>query len=94
MSTLGTTRMSSKGQVVIPEEIRQRLGLRSGMQFVVVGDRDVVILRAISPPSMDQFDDLISAARKAARQTGMKRPDIEAVTTKIRSRRRVQRGSK
>src|SRR4030043_1240749 len=56
MPTLTTTRMSSKGQVVIPKEIRDRLGLRSGTQFVVVGDRDVVILKAISAPSMKEFD--------------------------------------
>ncbi|NIR47056.1 AbrB/MazE/SpoVT family DNA-binding domain-containing protein [candidate division KSB1 bacterium] len=29
--------MSSKGQVVIPEEIRKRLGLKAGSQFIVVG---------------------------------------------------------
>ncbi|HEB31071.1 MAG TPA: hypothetical protein ENI15_09375 [Spirochaetes bacterium] len=28
MAVLATTKMSSKGQVVIPEEIRKRLGLR------------------------------------------------------------------
>ncbi|MBW1919868.1 MAG: AbrB/MazE/SpoVT family DNA-binding domain-containing protein [Deltaproteobacteria bacterium] len=30
MFTLATTRMSSKGQAVIPEEIRRRLGLKAG----------------------------------------------------------------
>ncbi|MFQ5642061.1 MAG: AbrB/MazE/SpoVT family DNA-binding domain-containing protein, partial [bacterium] len=40
--------MSSKGQVVIPENIRKRLQLKTGSQFVVVGDNDVVILKAIS----------------------------------------------
>ncbi len=44
MGSLATTRLSSKGQVVIPEEIRERLGLKEGTQFVVVGERDVVIL--------------------------------------------------
>ena len=44
MEGLATTKMSSKGQVVIPEEIRKRLGLKSGSQFVVVGDKDTVIL--------------------------------------------------
>jgi len=58
--------MSSKGQVVIPEEIRERLGLQPGVRFVVVGRRDVVILKAISPPSMDAFEDLIREARKKA----------------------------
>jgi len=52
MQTLATTRMSSKGQVVIPEDVRGRLGLEEGVQFVVVGEGDVVILKTITPPSM------------------------------------------
>jgi AbrB family looped-hinge helix DNA binding protein len=47
MGSLATTRLSSKGQVVIPEEIRLRLGLKEGTQFV--GDRDVVIVKSIPP---------------------------------------------
>jgi len=38
MTNLATTKMSSKGQVVIPEDIRKRLKLRAGSQLVVVGD--------------------------------------------------------
>ena len=37
MKTLATTKLSSKGQVVIPEEIRNRLGLETGAQFVASG---------------------------------------------------------
>ena len=85
MPKLATTKMSSKGQVVIPEVIRRRLGLKAGIQFVVVGDKDVVILKAISPPSMDDFDALISQARKQARTAGMRRSDITAAITKARS---------
>ncbi len=68
METLATTRMSSKGQVVIPEEIRERLGLQAGTQFVVVGNRDVVILMAIKAPSLKAFDDLVSRAGMQARR--------------------------
>jgi len=85
MPNLATTKMSSKGQVVIPEGIRKRLGLKAGAQFVVVGDKDVVILKAISTPSMEDFDALISEARKEARKTGMKRSDIKAAIAKVRS---------
>ena len=87
MPTLTTTRMSSKGQVVIPEEIRDRLGFRSGTQFVVVGDRDVVILKAISGPSMKEFDNLIVQARQQARKSGLKKSDVEAAVAKIRGRK-------
>jgi len=84
MPTLTTTRMSSKGQVVIPEEIRKRLGLQSGTQFVVVGDRDVVILKAISAPSMREFSNLIARARQQGRKSGLKRSDIDAAVAKVR----------
>jgi len=79
--------MSSKGQVVIPEEIRDRLGLQSGTQFVVVGDRDVVILKAISAPSMKEFDNLIAQVRQQVRKSGLKKSDIEAAVAKVRGRK-------
>ncbi|MFO7555727.1 MAG: AbrB/MazE/SpoVT family DNA-binding domain-containing protein, partial [Desulfobacterales bacterium] len=60
MVDISTTKMSSKGQVVIPEAIRKKLGLKPGDQFVVTGDKDVVILKSISPPSLDEFEDLIA----------------------------------
>ena len=86
MSDLATTKMSSKGQVVIPEEIRKRLKLKTGDQFVVVGEKDVVILKAISPPSMEDFDGIIADARQQAKRFGMKRADIAAAIAKVRGK--------
>jgi AbrB family looped-hinge helix DNA binding protein len=87
MEALATTRLSSKGQVVIPEEVRKRLGLTAGVQFVVVGEGDVVILKVVSPPSKDEFESLVSKARRQARKAGMKRSDIGAAVKKVRGRR-------
>jgi len=84
MESLATTRMSSKGQVVIPEEIRDRLGLKAGTQFVVVGNRDVVILRAVSAPSVKEFNDLIGRARRQARRAGLRKSDVEAAVAGVR----------
>jgi bifunctional DNA-binding transcriptional regulator/antitoxin component of YhaV-PrlF toxin-antitoxin module len=39
MSSIATTRMSSKGPVVILEKIRKQLGLEPGSQFVVVAGK-------------------------------------------------------
>ena len=44
MGTVATTRLSSKGQVVIPGDVRKALGLEVGAQFVVMGDGDTVVL--------------------------------------------------
>jgi AbrB family looped-hinge helix DNA binding protein len=84
MTDLATTRMSSKGQVVIPEEIRKRLGLKEGSQFVVVGERDTVVLKAISPPTMQEFDPLIAEARRQARRVGLKKIHIHDAVVKAR----------
>ena len=86
MKSLATTRMSSKGQVVIPEKLRQNLGLKAGTQFVVIGEKDVVILKSISPPSMKDFDSLIARARKQAKSAGLKRSDIKSAIAKVRKR--------
>ena len=87
MEALATTRMSSKGQVVIPEGIRTRLGLKSGSQFVVVGDGDVVILKGIQQPSMAEFDALIAEARSQARRSGLKPADLRRALRRVRSRK-------
>ncbi len=88
MSNVSTTKMSSKGQVVIPENIRKRLNLKAGAQFVVVGEKDVVILKNISPPSLDEFDALIADARKKGKQAGLKRSDIKDAILKVREKKK------
>ena len=87
MTNIATTRMSSKGQVVIPETVRKQLNLKEGAQFVVVGEKDIVILKSIEPPSLDEFDDLIAAARKKGRQAGIKKSDIGDAVSEARGRK-------
>ena len=87
MPVSATTKMSSKGQVVIPEEVRDALGLKPGSKFVVVGEGDAVILKLITPPSMADFDEIIQEARRQARNAGMKRSDVAAVLEAVRSDR-------
>ena len=83
-----------KGQVVIPEDIRERLGLIAGTEFVVLAQGDVVILRAITPPSAEEFDAQIAVARKAARRAGLTRSDVAAAIAKARTRRRGRQSGK
>ena len=87
MKANATTKMSSKGQVVIPEEVRDALGLKAGSKFVVVGEGDVVILKVITPPSMSDYDDVVQEARRQARQGGMKRSDVAAALEAVRASR-------
>jgi AbrB family looped-hinge helix DNA binding protein len=85
MTSIATTRMSSKGQVVIPEEIRTSMKLNPGEQFVVLGEKDVIILKTVTPPSLTEFDELIQTARKQARKAGLKKSDVAKIIKKARS---------
>lgn len=84
MDTVETARMSSKGQVVIPENIRRRLGLAAGQQFVVIGDGDVIVLKSVEIPSMRDFDAMIGDARQAAKRAGMRRADVAKAIDRVR----------
>lgn len=86
MAIVETTKMSSKGQIVIPEEIRKKLGLKAGDKFLVMGDKDIVILKTLSVPSTDEFDELINEAHKQAKAAGMKRSDIAGAIAKSRGK--------
>jgi len=88
MANVSTTKMSSKGQVVIPENIRKQLNLKVGSQFVVVGEKDVVILKNISPPSLDEFGDLVAEARKKGKEAGIKKSDIINAILKVRGKKK------
>lgn len=87
MSETATTTLSSKGQVVIPEEIRARLGLKPGAQFVVVGDRDVVIFKVLEPPSLSEFEALATEARRAGKRVGLRPSDVRSAVRKVRRSR-------
>lgn len=87
MKLVATTKLSSKGQVVIPEEVRKKLHLKEGDQFVVIGKGDTVILKTISPPSLDEFSDLLNEAQVQAKKAGMKKEDIKNAIKRVRARK-------
>lgn len=45
------TRLSSKGQIVIPQKFRRKLGLKIGCPLAIdVTDTDMIVLKAIKSP--------------------------------------------
>jgi len=82
--TVATTRLSSKGQIVIPEPVRDELGLKPGAQFVVTGERDVVILKVVSPPAVSDFSRLVARVRRQARRAKVRQADVTRIVRKVR----------
>lgn len=84
MIKIATTKLSSKGQVVIPEDVRKRLGLKEGHQFMVWDSGDSVILKTIQPPSTEEFNQMLDESANQARKAGMKKSDITNAIKKVR----------
>ena len=82
-----TTKMSSRGQVVIPERIRTQLQLEPGTEFVAVAKENVLVPQRVSSPSWDQFEILIREARRQARISGLTRRDVKRAVARARERR-------
>jgi AbrB family looped-hinge helix DNA binding protein len=87
MAVLSTTKMSSKGQVVIPDEVRKALHLDTGAQFVVHGEGDTLILKRLQSPSLEDLKPLLEGARRAARAEGLKKSDVRKAIKEARRRR-------
>jgi antitoxin PrlF len=81
---LEITRLSSKGQVVLPLEIRRKLHLSNGAKFAVVGEGDTVILKKIATPPVSEIRRLLQASRRYARQVGLKPSDVRRAIQRIR----------
>ena len=69
------TSMSTKGQVVIPRDIRKILGLVSGSKLAIFTDKVRVLLRPLRPVEAKEFGEFIEkseASLKKARKKGKK----------------------
>ena len=72
-------------QVVIPEAIRERLGLEAGVQFVVVGEGDVVVLKVLKAPKMADFKALLDKAQQSAEAAALTPEDIERAIREVQA---------
>ena len=86
MEAVEVTKLSSKGQVVLPQAIRDRLHLESGAKFVVIGEGDIVILKKLEVPAREQLKQLLKESRTYARRTGLKRSDVSKAIKQVRAK--------
>jgi len=72
-----TTKMSSRGQIVVPRNIREKLDLEPGDTFAVFASEGAMILKKIGIPTAEEaFDELHEWGRKYAKGKGLKQKDV------------------
>ena len=70
------TTTSPKGQVVIPQGIREQLRIESGTKFAVYGRGDTIIFRRIELPKVKDFERLAAFGRGFAKSRGIREKDV------------------
>ena len=70
------TRMSSKGQIVIPRKLREKIGAEEGSLFALASDKDSIVLRKVKTPSKEEIirkiNEMASKNRKRLEKMGIK----------------------
>ncbi len=76
MENLEVTSMSSRGQVVIPQELRKKLRIEVGEKFIVLGNDDTIILKKLEVPSFKGFEMLLKQTRDLINEKNLKEKDV------------------
>ena len=85
-----TVKMSSKGQIVIPQDIREDMNASEGTVFAVVGSSDTIVLKKMQTPSKEdlikELEIIAKEGKKRLTKKGIKESDIPKIVEASRRR--------
>ena len=78
------TKVTSKGQVVIPRDIREKLGLASGSNLLVLTDGSNLLLKPIDTLSLKTFAQLVKDSRKLVARKRIRKGEVAKLIQRVR----------
>lgn len=88
MPTFDITSCSSKGQIVIPNNLRKELGITTGVKLVIFTDGSNLLLKPVQAPNLDNFQKLIKESRALAQKTKLQPLDVKKIIKQVRNENR------
>jgi len=85
------TAMSTKGQIVLPKQIRTALNLDAGTKFVVFSENNTILLKPITEPKPAEFDAVLNSFQSWAKKVGLTPPDINDAIHAVRKSNKSKR---
>ena len=80
--------VSSKGQVVLPVSIRDRLSIRDGDKLAAFASDDVIMLKVLRMPTAEDFKADLDQAQQWAASVGYTEADVDSIVKASRKNRR------
>ncbi|MDD5650337.1 MAG: AbrB/MazE/SpoVT family DNA-binding domain-containing protein [Candidatus Nanoarchaeia archaeon] len=85
MKDLEFTRLSSKGQIVIPQDIRKDMELKTGTPFAVIEQKGSILLKKIEMPKIKSWEEATKPFKEAAKKAGFNKNDLDILIEEVRS---------
>ena len=80
-----TTKVSSKGQVVIPLSVRKKAGIKKGERLLAIAVDDMIVLKRIVDKT---FEEAVKPIWDRVRQMGLTEEDIDAIIKEAKAQSR------
>ncbi len=72
--SIDTTKVSEKGQIVIPKEVRDKLGLKAGSKLIIIATSDLMIMqKAELVGERMRAWEIVNKARLLAEKLGLRK---------------------
>ena len=84
MEAIEITSLSSRGQIVIPQKIRDSMHLQEGVKFAVIAGGDTIMLKKMEMPSFRDFERLMKSTQAAVKKAGITPADVEKAIKRVR----------
>jgi len=78
-------KVSSRGQVAIPQDIREGMHLKEGDKLLFVFEGDSLLIKKVSEMS---WEEVTRPLREAAKKSGFKEKDIPELIHRFRAKKR------
>jgi AbrB family looped-hinge helix DNA binding protein len=83
MVEASTTKVSSKGQVVIPVNVRKAAGLKKGEKIIAIAFGDTVVLKRIVDRT---FEETVKPIWDRVRRMGLTEEDVDALIQEAKTK--------
>ncbi len=81
------TAVSSKGQIVLPKAIREKLQIVPGVKMMVFSDGINILMKPIPTPDISEFQALIDESASWASDIGLTEDDISSAIQTVRDKK-------
>lgn len=81
--------VSTKGQISLPVSIRKMLSIDAGDKLVAYTSGDVIMMKTLKLPSVDEFEEALKEAEDWASSVGYQESDVDSIIKNVRKSKKV-----